>query len=103
MTDHDVGRLDVTVDHSPTVSEGQGLTDLDQDLQQLRKSVGLEPVLAVLSQSLCGEGLTFDQLHGEVDGSLGVAAELVNRHDVGVIKLSGDLRPRAGISRSALA
>ena len=90
LADHDVRGLDVAVDHSAAVGEGQGFADFDQDLQQLRQSIGLQALVAGVRDPV-GQGLTFDHLHGEVEGALAVATELVDGHDVGVIELAGDL------------
>ena len=83
LVEHDVGRLDVTMDNAPTVGvvqrPGQVANDLDGSIE-------------VESAFIYGgfERLAFNKRRGNVVG-VAVDAGLEDGHDVGVAKLSGRL------------
>ena len=75
--------------HPARVGEGEGVTELDEDLEQGEEAVRVASDRAA-EQAL--EALALDQLHREIQLAPRVAAELVDRHDVGMVELTGDLR-----------
>ncbi len=86
--DHDVGRLQVAVDHAAGVGVGDGLGDGLED----RQEAGPVVVGAVArSSSNSRQGVALDQLHGEEGPEVGEGAQLVDRHDAGVLELAADL------------
>ncbi len=94
----DVVRLQVAVDDAVRVGVVEGLADADEGLQQFRAGQRVfTPLLAapvVLADGLA-QRLAADEAHGvERRPAFFGAAEFVDRHDVGVLKLPGDLRLR---------
>ena len=85
--DHDVGRLQVAVDHALGVGVRQRLATckaIAQEARPVRRRVG------ALGQQR-RQGLALDQLHGE-EGPVAEAADVVDGHDAGVLQLPADLR-----------
>ena len=83
--DHHVGRLDVAVQHSSAVGEGNGVADLTKDeepFDQRAGCVGVDPL---------GEGLPNHFFHGEKGTAGWFAADVVDGHHIGVVELPGDL------------
>ena len=82
--DHDVLGLDVAVDDAPRVAVLEGLGDLDPDVHDVAER-----------QRPCGRNCAqvraLDQRHHEEQRPL-VTAEVVDRHDGGVVHLGDDLR-----------
>ena len=87
---HDVGGLEVPVQHAPRVGEGHGVADLDQDRNDARQG----PVL--LAQVQQAEDLAQISAahpgHGEVGIALVVHAHLVGGDDGRVLQAAGDAR-----------
>ena len=81
--EQDVGRLQVAVDHPALVGELDGFRHLHHQLG------GLPGQQRAIGQAV-GEALTLDEAHTEVMLAL-VLADLVNRHDAGVIKVGRSL------------
>ena len=84
---HDVGRLEVAVDHPLGVGIRHRLRHLQGDGQQagpIGRRVG--PFAEDRR-----ERLALDQLHGE-EGPVAEAADVVDRHDAGMLQLAADLR-----------
>ena len=95
--EHHVFGLEIAVDHPPRVRIADRLTDLDERLEQL--PLQLEPVrrLARAAAMELGngvaQGLTPHETHGVKRLVVFLAAsQLVDRDDVGVLELAGDLR-----------
>ncbi len=86
--DHDVRRLQVAVDHAPSVRIGHRLADRLEDPHQPRQAVGRA---GARGQQL-GERPPLDQPHGDIRATVGQAPQLVDRHDPGVLQLPADLR-----------
>jgi hypothetical protein len=86
---HDVGGLEIAVDHALVVGVGHGFADLEHHSEHAR----LAPALAFLIQERqdLAQAPPLDQLHREVEASRGVEAELVDRDDAGMVELAGDL------------
>ena len=84
---HDVGRLEVAVDHPLGVGIRQRLRHLQGDGQQARPIGRRVGPLAEDRR----ERLALDQLHGE-EGPVAEAADVVDRHDAGMLQLPADLR-----------
>ena len=84
---HHVRRFQVAVDHAPGVGVGHRLGDGLEDRQEPRQ-LGGRP-RAGLQQ--VGERLPLDQLHREERPAIGEGAQLVDRHDPGVLQLAADL------------
>ncbi len=78
------------MDHVLFVGEGDRLAGLHDDAD----GSGQVPLVFLLARQI--EDLlelpSLDELHGEVDPTLGVEAELVDRDDSGVVELCGYLR-----------
>ena len=92
LRDHQVLGLQVPVDDAGGVGLGQALGGLDGDIEQ-----------PLGRQRLAGgdelaQGLSLDQLHGDVEGAVGLA-DVVDGQDVGMIQGRG----RAGLLLEALA
>ena len=85
--DHDVGRLEVAVDHAAGVGVGHGLGDGLEDRQE--PGAVVVGLLAVLQQ--LGKRVPLDQLHGEEGPEVGEGAQLVDRHDARMLELAADL------------
>ena len=85
---HHVRRLQVPMDDSPRVSVSHRLAHLLEDRQEPRPIV--DRTFAVFEQR--GESSAADQLHRDVEPSVGEAAEFMDRDDSRVLKLSADLR-----------
>ena len=85
--DHHVGGLQVAMDHAPGMGVGDGLRDRLEDRQEAGQSVGR--ALPRLEQ--LGQRVSLHQLHGEKRPFVGKGAQLVNRHDAGVLELPADL------------
>ena len=91
VPDHHVGGLEVAVDHALRVRVGHRLAHLEQHAERAR----LVPALLARrrrARRSCLQVAALDELHREVDAAVGVEAELVHRHDAGVVELAGDLR-----------
>ena len=88
--DEDVGWLDIAVHDAFGMSSGQGIGDLNAQVQQLFH-------LQRLAADALAEGLALQQLHDQVRAPL-VLSDVVNRADVGVIQSRG----RAGFPMEAL-
>ena len=86
--DEDVAGLDVAVEDAAAVGEGDGVAGLEEDGEASVQALGVAggPGGDELVEALAGE-----QLHREEEAALGIAAELVDRCDVGVVELAGDL------------
>ena len=85
VAEHDVLGLDVAVDDSAGMGESDGVRDFQQDFEVLVERVLREHV---------PPGMPFDALH-RVEGSAVIRpADVVNRHDVGVVERPGDQRFR---------
>ena len=83
LVEQDVGRLQVAVDHAALVGVFDRLGDLRHQLGRLagrQRAVG-QPLR---------EALPFDETHGEIMLPL-VLADLVDRHDPGMIEIGGRL------------
>jgi hypothetical protein len=94
ISDHHVGRLQVAVDHAARVGVLHGQTDLQKDIEQpsqaeLSKSGGV--AIEARGQDLF-QRATANQLHRKVSAAVGIESQVVNRNDVGVLELRGDLR-----------
>ena len=77
---HDVGRLDVAVNHAAAVSKIKRAGDLTQNLHRLRQRHGaviLEPLI---------EGLAFQEFHDDVVIPI-VFAHVVNRDHIAMMQL----------------
>jgi hypothetical protein len=59
-----------------------------EHLEEARQVVGRAAALAQQG----GEVAAADEFHGEVQAAAGVAADLVDGHDAGVLQLAADLR-----------
>ena len=75
------------MDHAAGVGIRHRLAHLEEDPQHARLIVGqIEP---------CGQevrqGAALDQLHDEIRAAVGKRAQVVDRHDAGVLQLAGDL------------
>ena len=81
--DHDVGRLQVAVDHAPAVGEADRLADLRERLQEPRLVGRLQ---------FGGQGLPGDQFHGQEGGAVGQRPQGVDRRDARVRQPGRDLR-----------
>ena len=82
--EHHVVGLDVAVDHPALVGVGQRVGHLAQDPERLvdrQGAVTLEPG---------AERLAFDERHDVIEEAGGLAG-VVEREDVGVLQLGGDL------------
>src|SRR5690606_30599712 len=67
-TDHDVRRLQVTVDNAAVVGEAHAFADLDEDVEQAQQGVfahGVAVALTQLQQDF-GQAQAFHELHREV-------------------------------------
>ncbi len=94
-SDHDVGGLEVAVDHAPGVRVGHGVAGEDEDSEEPAPVVrGVGP----LDKQL-GQGPPLDQFHGDVGPVAFEQAELVDRHDARMLELASD--PRLGQEPSA--
>ena len=67
---------------------GHRLADLLEDRQEPRQVVGR----GRRARQQGGQGPALDQLHGEEGPAVGEGAQLVDRHDAGVLELAADLR-----------
>ncbi len=76
LDQHDVGRLQVTMDHAAGMGLGERLADLEQQVACPR------PAKRALSGQHGSEGLAIEQLHGQVEQGSGVAT-VVYAHGVG--------------------
>ena len=85
---HDVRRLQVAVDDARAVGVGHRLADLLEHFQEPRQVLGRGLALC----EAVGQGAALDQLHGEVRPAVGEPAQVVDRHDAGVLQLAADLR-----------
>ena len=76
------------MDHPPGMGVGDRLADLLEDRRAT--GAGRRPGRLRLQQR--GEGAPLDQLHREEGPAVGERAQLVDRHDPGVLELAADLR-----------
>jgi hypothetical protein len=88
LPDHHVGWLQVPVNDPLAVGVAHRLADLLEDPQE---TVAVLPGVGSLRQQ-SGERLALDQLHGDVRPLVEAKAEIVDRHDTGVLRGTGDLR-----------
>ncbi len=88
-TDHDVGRLEITVNDTSGMGEGHGLAHADQDPHQ----AGHIPAVLFLDTQLDDlvEILPFYQPHGEKHPALTVDTKIMNGHDSRMVDLAHDL------------
>src|SRR5690606_13926224 len=94
VSDHDVRRLEITVDDAARVGVVDALAHLEKDIEQtpeaeLGERLGIAR-LSLLEDRL--ERLTAYELHREVGAPIGIDAEIVDGDDVRVLELGGDLR-----------
>ena len=85
LADHDVLGLQVPVDHAAAVRVGDGVADVGEVREEL-EPLGQGPRL----RQLLLQRDAADQLLRVVGGAVGVEAQLVDGHDVGVLELAGD-------------
>ena len=85
--DHDVRRLQVPVDHAPSMGVGHGLTDLLEDREEAH------PVLVGTSarREQRRQSSAPDQLHRDEQPAIGEPPQLVDGDDPGVLELATDL------------
>jgi hypothetical protein len=83
--DHDVVGFEVAVHDALGVHEGDRLTGLEDDLQQLRLG-------AVLGVQDLGEAAPFDEFHREVGAAVVEGAGLVDGHHAGMRQLAAEAR-----------
>src|SRR5262249_14861672 len=76
------------MDHAARMRVGDGLTDLQVDLQETLAVGGA--VLAFREER--GERAALDELHREIGTARALEAEVVDGHDAGVLELAADLR-----------
>ena len=103
VADHDVVGLEVAVADAAAVRERDRVEDLEEHVEQPEQVLVLdrrgdqEPALvdAIVGRAerddQVVEGAALDQLHAEVGLLVLVERELVDRDDVGVVELAGDL------------
>jgi hypothetical protein len=84
---HDVGGLQVAVDHPLRVGIGHRLGDLLEDPQEPGQVVGRRRALGQQGR----EGAAADQLHREERPMILQSAQVVDRDDAGVLELAADL------------
>jgi len=82
--DHDVLGLDVAVYEAVVVGVGEGVSDLDDDVD------GFLLAEAVAAGEVVGDGLALDVFHDEVVVAAGLA-DVDGLDDVGVVELAGGL------------
>ena len=74
------------MDHAARMGVGHRLADLEEHAQQERLIGGcVGPGVQEI-----GQGAALDQLHREIRATIGEGAELVDRHDAGMLQLAGD-------------
>ena len=76
------------MDHAAGMGVGHRLADGLEDREEPRQVVRRGWALREQRR----QRPAFDQLHGEVGPAVGEGAELVDRHDAGVLELAADLR-----------
>src|SRR5205807_2894183 len=81
---HDVGRLEITVDHTPLVSKTHSAANLLGMRQQLRKTWKF----AVLHQ--LRQGYAIHKLHAQIDEAL-FQDNVINSDDVWMVETAGGL------------
>ena len=94
LAHHHVIGLEVAVDHAPAMGVADRLADVDEGRQQLLELavIGRAAVAVELGDRLA-ERPAVDEFHRvERMVVLLAAGELIDRHDVGVLELAGDLR-----------
>ena len=91
-SDHDVVGLQVPMHDASTVREGERVADFQKDTERALDCT-MVVVGAVQPVHVGGERLALDELHREEHArAVRAGAEIVNRDDVRMIELSGDLR-----------
>jgi hypothetical protein len=85
LAEHDVVRLQIAVDHAPTVRVGDALAGGEEGVE-VAQALGEIPGAAEGRP----EGPPPDLAHHVVEGAVRALAELVDRHDGRVLELSGD-------------
>ena len=88
---HDVRRLQVAVDHASSVGVGHRLADGLEDAtgSGAGRAAGRS---GRSDQQDAARVRPFDQLHREIRPAVGEGAQLVHRHDAGMLELAADLR-----------
>ena len=92
--EHDVVGLEIPVHHAPPVGVGDGLADLQERGQQPVGGPGGEGLGLTGSELVqdVPQRATAHQLHDEEELAVGADPQVVHRHDVGVVELSGNAR-----------
>ena len=85
--DHDVRRLQVAVHDTAHVRVGERLADVFEDRQERASIAGRRLPLGELFR----QGLALDEFHAEERLAVD-HAEVIDRHDAGVLELAADLR-----------
>ena len=95
---HDIGRLQVAMDHAPAVGVGDRVADVDEPAQELAEGQGAlgriaaECASARWNRSMASLRLSpADEPHGVERPALVVRAQAVDRHDAGMLQPAGDL------------
>ncbi len=96
LTDNDVARLDVAVQHAPSVRIFDCVANIDETTQQraqfqrapavvlLQRRIGVEPVDGLF------HAVAADEAHRVERPAIAVSAQAVDRHDAGMLEAAGD-------------
>jgi hypothetical protein len=87
VADHDIARLEVSVDHTRGVGVCNGLADLKENPEKP------QPILArrrSRAEHLSPEA-PLNELHREVGSAIRESADFMDRHDTRVLELGSDL------------
>ena len=106
LADDDVARLDVAVQHAAGMGVVDGVADVDEPPQQLRRAserraAGRVPAACVAMEAFDGllEAVALDESHRVERPATGVGAQAVDRHDARMLQAAGDL----GLDQEPLA
>ena len=104
VADHDVARLEVAVDNPAIMGEGRRIEHRQVDVQEIAKT--LHRLIGFLATGRLdrrlnfaapqaakdlGEAAAAHQLHGNEQPPVRIDAEIVDRDDIGMFELAGDL------------